>query len=194
MTWVLAAVVLYLLASLWTLRRGQAREARIMRAHIMLLWRRVQKRDHGPVPVDEVYQQLKELGMKDDEAWHYSGADDAAVRFPDEPAPMDESSVPRIETEDVDELDGESAQKTASDDLADLAFRGYLLDEVSKRRDRAIPLWRMRHAEAALALDELEEEHYGPLPDDPVAADDSLEDSEIEKMDEEWAQKYARWK
>ena len=80
MIWVLAGLVVYLVVSVWVLQRSFALEAKIMRAQLILLWRRVEKIDGDAVPVSEVYEELKKLGVKHSIAWYYSGGYDAAMK------------------------------------------------------------------------------------------------------------------
>jgi hypothetical protein len=187
MTWVIGAfalLVLYVFASIWALRRTLMLEARIMRAHVTLLWRRVRSMNGDAVPVEEIHQELRKLGVNDADAWYWSGDHDLANDDSDAGTPS--------------EVDVKAAQRTASDYYGDMAQRDYLGDEADKKLQRALPLWRMRYARAVLALDELEEQHYRPLRgrnghDDPIDAYYSLSEDERRRMDDEWAQEYKTW-
>jgi len=88
MTWILvglAGFVGHLFVRLWVLSRTQHREALILRAHITLLWRRVEKTEgDAVVPVREVYAELTRLAMSAADANYYSGYYDAVTAEDDD--------------------------------------------------------------------------------------------------------------
>jgi hypothetical protein len=79
MTWTqlatlaLASLVVYLLVSLWALRRAYALECKVMHAHIRVLWGHVVTIEGNDLPDQELYEEMTRRGVKSDLAWLFSG-------------------------------------------------------------------------------------------------------------------------